>query len=240
MTLAKTLSTLAIAAAALPAAAAQFDFYKLNQPNNPALDFLPTNGIVCTTYDLCSSNVDGGVFGGTLNFVSDGITASATGSYLGETTRASAVQDSTKNWSASNGAGLGVYHQRNVTSDDNITFGEMLTITFDQAVTVTRIELRSEGHNYTNWTPGATFLLNGAQTALPQGTGYIDLNLTGTVFTFAFDGPAPALTNAVQSTGDQFYLAAMTVQAVPEPGTYAMLLAGLGALGFVARRRTKA
>jgi len=240
MTLAKTLSTLAIAAAALPAAAAQFDFYKLNQPNNPAQDFLPTNGIVCTTYDLCSSNVDGGVFGGELKFTSDGITASATGSYLGETTRASAVQDSTKNWSASNGAGLGVYHQVKVTSDDNITFGEMLTITFDQAVTLTRIELRSEGHNYTNWTPGATFLLNGAQTELPQGTGYIDLNLTGTVFTFAFDGPAPSLTNAVQSTGDQFYLAAMTVQAVPEPGTYAMLLAGLGALGFVARRRTKA
>lgn len=30
------------------------------------------------------------------------------------------------------------------------------------------------------------------------------------------------------------------VAAVPEPGTYAMLLAGLGALGFVARRRHQA
>jgi hypothetical protein len=28
------------------------------------------------------------------------------------------------------------------------------------------------------------------------------------------------------------------VTAIPEPGTYAMLLAGLGLLGFVARRRT--
>ena len=240
MNLRKTLFALALGAAILPASAAQFDFYKLNQPNSATLDFLPTNGIKCTTHDLCSSNVDGGVFGGALNFTSDGITASATGSYLGETTRASAVQDSTKNWSDSNGAGLGVYHQRNVTSDDNITFGEMLTITFDQAVTVTRIELRSEGHNFTNWTSGATFLLNGVQTALPQGTGYIDLNMTGTVFTFAFDGPLPALTNVVKSTGDQFYLSAMTVQAVPEPGTYAMLLAGLGALGFVARRRAAA
>lgn len=240
MTLAKTLSTLAIAAAALPASAAQFDFYKLNQANNALLDFLPTNGIKCTTHDRCSSDVDNGAFGGDLKFTSDGITATATGSYLGETTRASAVQDSTKNWSATNGAGLGVYHQVKVTSDDNITFGEMLTITFDQAIKLTRIDLRSEGHNFTNWTPGATFLLNGVQTALPQGTGYIDLNMTGTVFTFAFDGPVPALTNVVKSTGDQFYLAAMTVQAVPEPGTYAMLLAGLGALGFVARRRSAA
>lgn len=30
----------------------------------------------------------------------------------------------------------------------------------------------------------------------------------------------------------------LTVAAVPEPGTYAMLLAGLGVLGFVARRRS--
>ncbi|MDD5481180.1 FxDxF family PEP-CTERM protein, partial [Rhodoferax sp.] len=43
-------------------------------------------------------------------------------------------------------------------------------------------------------------------------------------------------------TGDddknsQFYLSSMTVAAVPEPETYAMLLAGLGMLGAVARRR---
>ena len=31
----------------------------------------------------------------------------------------------------------------------------------------------------------------------------------------------------------------LTVTAVPEPGTYAMLLAGLGLMGFVARRRSK-
>ncbi|MCZ8077535.1 MAG: FxDxF family PEP-CTERM protein, partial [Paucibacter sp.] len=32
-------------------------------------------------------------------------------------------------------------------------------------------------------------------------------------------------------------LSIQTVSAVPEPGTYAMLLAGLGCVGFIARRR---
>jgi hypothetical protein len=228
MKLIQTLFSLALGVAILPATAAQFDFYKLNQPNAAgAPDFLPSDGIKCTTHDLCSSNVDGGVFGGDLTFTNGGITVLATGTHMGSA--ASAVQDSTKNWTASNGAGLGVYHRQGDSSDDNITFNEVLMMTFDQVVKVTRIDLRAEGHNFTGWTNGATFLLNGTQSALPKGTGYIDVDMTGQVFTFGFDnqGRVP----------DQFYLSAMTVQAVPEPGTYAMLLAGLGALGFVARRR---
>ena len=34
-------------------------------------------------------------------------------------------------------------------------------------------------------------------------------------------------------------LSIQTVSAVPEPGTYAMLLAGLGVVGIAARRRVK-
>lgn len=49
-----------------------------------------------------------------------------------------------------------------------------------------------------------------------------------------YEGPAKyTLTKLESST----YQDLVTVTAVPEPGTYAMLLAGLGVVGFVARRR---
>jgi hypothetical protein len=56
-------------------------------------------------------------------------------------------------------------------------------------------------------------------------------------------GSSPAgnyiLTVAGATNGTQggIYNGALTVSAVPEPETYAMMLAGLGALGFLARRR---
>ena len=57
-----------------------------------------------------------------------------------------------------------------------------------------------------------------------------------------FSGVAGAkITSLVfASTADAFEVGRFTVTAIPEPETYALMLAGLGALGFVARRRKKA
>ena len=212
-----------LAFAAVPAMAVDFNFYELGRG---AGDYLPTNGTACTGGDRCSSNVDGGAFGGTLNFVSGGITARASASFVDGVS--SVVQDSTGSWTFANSAGLGVYHSQN-NGDDNITFGETLTITFDRVVTLTGMGLRAEGHNFTGWDQGATSLFNGARMLLPEGTGVINgLSATGSVFTFAFDSAR---------TADQFYLASLTVAPVPEPETYALMLGGLAALGSVARRR---
>ena len=203
----------------LPATAAQFDFYKLKSPVG-ASDFLPSGPYVnCTSGDKCSSNVDGGVFGGVLSYTDAGISLAASSSFNGGI--ASVVQDNEDAWSATKGAGLGVYHLKGDNSDDNITTGEKLTITFAQVVTLTRIDLRSEGHNFTSWGAGKTFLLNGASTALPQNLGYLPINMTGTVFTFEFGG----------QKADQFYLSAMTAQPVPEPGAYALNGCGPGCRG---------
>jgi hypothetical protein len=91
-----------------------------------------------------------------------------------------------------------------------------------------------------------------AGTVTPQFGGTASVVLDGNAATILFSAPEfldVEVGNALGNTpgasnwglgnlmaGDRFTL---SVTPVPEPGTYAMLLAGLGVLGFVARRRAR-
>ena len=129
------------------------------------------------------------------------------------------------------GAGLGVYHKKDDTSDDNITDKEAIWLHFDQNVSLSSVGFRAEGHNTTSWIANATFQYsfdNSTWTTglLPKDVGQFALSHTGHDFYFRFGGGSKA---------DQFYISSMTVSAVPEPETYAMLLIGLGLVSFSLR-----
>lgn len=232
----KILPTLLLTAAAIgavsSASAISFDFYKLG---NGAGDFLPTDGV---------SKFGDMVGEPNLTYVQDGLSVTASAMFNGKA--AFAVQDSTAGWSELNGAGLGVYKSTKPikTSDDNIDKGETLILTFDQVVTLSKVELRADKHGVENWAAGATFLLNGTSYALPKGVGSLLLDLTGTVFSFAHSG---GRSDASGKPSEDFYVAGINASiyqapapppaTVPDSGsTLALLGVAMIALTGFARR----
>ena len=95
------------------------------------------------------------------------------------------------------------------------------------------------GGTYSLWSTGANHAVGGGDDS--------------SIASWAFSGTTGSSTHTVSNmvAGNYFYVVsgsadgmaggqytlASTVTAVPEPETYAMMLAGLGALGFLARRR---
>ena len=177
----------------------------------------------------------------------NGITLKATGAYTGGD--AHAFLDST---SGGRPAGLGVCHSGfwpsgvskcssvpggGDPSDDNVTFGETLSLIFDKTVFISEMILRDADH----------FLLDGDVeingTVYSAMNGLINLwNLkadTGLVTDFVFSYVG------TEDDKNQFYISSLTVNddpdgnppPVPLPAGGLLLLGGLGALGALKRKR---
>jgi hypothetical protein len=101
-------------------------------------------------------------------------------------------------------------------------------------------------------TPGSVLVtdaLTGTVASTDNGGVFLDFDNTPKHFTFGSGSTAGSFdftVNDVSVTAGQSVAVTGTiligpsvvvVASVPEPGTYALLLAGLGVLGFVARRR---
>ncbi len=67
--------------------------------------------------------------------------------------------------------------------------------------------------------------------------GYGDLISTATLFRQCVTSEKKDFAGGPETFLIYNILAAPPVAAIPEPGTYAMLMAGLGSIGFIARRR---
>ncbi len=82
----------------------------------------------------------------------------------------------------------------------------------------------------------ASATLNGMPLALTTDfTGFVELAYTPAAF--AVTGPLTLIINGT-SGANASYSGTLNVSAVPEPATLALMLGGLGILGFVARRRS--
>ena len=202
--------------------AAIFDFDNIADHSAPA-----------ASLDSFTGSIGSGPFFGEMgatqmNFSSDGIGLVATANEL-----TGAVINP---YLDAGNAGLGACKvvtnsaQCNPSSDDNVTSGEVLTLTFDQMVKITSTTFINGGHG-TSFNGTFDLQIDGGAVTTYNLTNLFNMELTGTEFAFSN-------TNVNTANEYQFYIQTMDVQAVPVPA--AVWLFGSGLIGLVGVARRKA
>jgi len=119
-------------------------------------------------------------------------------------------------------------------SDDNVRAGEKLSFLFSSSVVIEEIWFNNN-HDSDNSLLGDKIDIGGSTYTFLAGD-----SLAGGDWKYSTDSNVAAGSPfEISYNNEQFYVSKMlvSVNAIPEPETYAMLLAGLGLLGFAARRR---
>ena len=114
-------------------------------------------------------------------------------------------------------------------SDDNITEGETVAVTFDQQVAFTDLEFRDAQHFLAN----GTLLIGGQNYVVDNGrlaASDVSRIGRGSTFSFGYGGENPT----------EIYLTVATVAPVPLPAGIGLLAAALGGLAGLRRMRRRA
>ena len=170
-----------------------------------------------------------------------GITVTGTASNTDGTKTPVAYLDDVFN---SNPAGLGVCSEGltggecSIPSDDNVTSGETLTLSFTDAVTTNPITVTLDPIFFRDANHLTIFDESGV------GNGLIDIVIDGgsvMVLTLAAQLGTPLTGSTFDFTynNQQFYIQNMTVTPVPLPAALPLFLSALAGLAFIGRRRRK-